>query len=137
MKKLYIRGSNENSYAVIDILKSIGATNSYLLNGDLTSMFYTYDENGDIINVYEEDADLRDACIYTYSEFYAQFPYKVNDTIVLKSSNKQYNVSRMFWSEQYERIEYMISSELRNELVTVDEIKKTICYGWGYVSRCY
>lgn len=123
MKRLYIRGDNGNTKAVIDILESIGAVNSHHLDGSNTSMLYTYDRNGDIVQYKEKDVNAKN--VYSYLQFYTAFPYKVNDTIIMKSSNKQCYISRMFWSEQYERIEYEITSQSGNErgLARVDEIK--------------
>lgn len=125
MKRLYIRGDNGNTKAVIEILESIGAVNTHRLDGSNTSMLYTYDRNGDIVQYKEKDVDVNVDNVYSYLQFYTTFPYSVNDEVKLKDSSKQFIITRMFWSELEETICYEISTLSGSErtLTRVNEIK--------------
>lgn len=135
MKKLAIKGQNENPEEVIDILEKLGGTNpnDYVGNGN---DYYFLDYKNRITAAFTLSKD--NYVIYNVAEFSKAF-YDIGDTVLY--CGKNVSIKRIRWNEEKETIEYEIEgkgfiSNLEEDYET-DKAKAPVLYGTdGIGGRC-
>jgi hypothetical protein len=108
MSKLAIKGK-EYSKEVIEILEMLGGRNAHEYNGYSNLLYYYINEDG-IIDC-DKYIEISFSCIrFTLEEFFAKYPYKVGDKVVVKGlSEYPKSIHFMKWFD--DNIHYSFDNE--------------------------
>lgn len=112
MNRLVFKGAKTPGKAKIirEILHTLGGKDSgYSCLGP--DFYYFINDYGIITGTTELSDKYKSKTIFTLEEFYAKFPYNINDGVKIESDDNFYFVENMFWSNNKGSIFYLLDNK--------------------------
>ena len=94
--KIAIQGHPTRGKEVIQTLESLGGINKKMFTGIYDESFYFIDYKNEINDDYKENF-LPTYKLYTLEKFEKEFPFKIEDIVLLKGTNMTYKIIALKW----------------------------------------